>query len=150
VESNAQSFLKSIPDVKIFSRRVFFVAGALLMAAGCQDVPKYKKSSGKFNEWGSYEKAYYEPSAGKVTAIDAAAGTITISRGKDNRVLPVTAETRIMHEGTDITLAELPLNQEVKYTLSPDRKRLMTVWYGVHLLQVHPPTAAATPKTTFF
>jgi hypothetical protein len=108
-------------------------AAALLLLPACQNVPKYKRSSGKFAEWSSYEGRSFSPSNGKVTAVDPVAQTITIANGDNTKVYPVTSETRIMHEGDDITLSQLPLNQDIKFTMSEDRKRLLTVWYGTQL-----------------
>jgi len=121
-------------------------ATALLLLAGCQNVPKYKKSSGKFNEWASYEHRKYTPADGIVTAVDTAARSITITQGGKSSVFAVTAATRIMHEGTDIPLGQLPLNQAVKFTLADDRAQLLTVWYGAHSFAVSSPGVKAPSK----
>ncbi|HEX4086817.1 MAG TPA: hypothetical protein VHY22_18025 [Chthoniobacteraceae bacterium] len=112
--------------------RIILCASIALLAAACQNAPRYKKGSGKFDEWQSYQGKGFAPSGGHVAAVDVAAGTITMSTGKDTRVLKVTKETRIIHEDTDIPLAQLPLNQGVKYVMSQNGKRLMSVWYGNH------------------
>jgi hypothetical protein len=115
--------------------RIALCAAAALLVTACQNVPKYKKSNGKFDEWSGYEGKHFHPSTGVVSAIDTTANTITISTGKDSKVYPVTAQTRIIHEGADIPLAQLPLNQQVKFTLSDDGVQLLTVWYGSHLFE---------------
>ncbi len=115
-----------------FRWRFFAWAAALLIVSGCQNVPKYKRSSGRFDEWGSYQGKSFSPLLGTVTAVDTAGQTITISRAAITTVFTVTPTTRMMHEGTDITLAEVPVNQAVKYTVASDGKRLLTVWYGTH------------------
>lgn len=113
--------------------RLTALAAALLLLPACQNVPKYKRSSGKFDEWKSFEGRNFSPSNGTVGATDPTAGTITITQQDGtNIVYPVTSETRIMHDGTDITLAQLPLKQAIKFTLTDDHKRLLTVWYGTH------------------
>jgi hypothetical protein len=113
--------------------RVAACAAAALLLSACQNVPKYKRSNGKFDEWGSYEGKNFQPSNGTVVAIDPTANTITIKKGEVSKDYPVTAETRLMHEGTDITLAEFPINTQVKFSLSEDGSHLDTVWYGHHL-----------------
>lgn len=117
------------------------LCGTLLLLPACENVPKYKKSSGKFDEWGSYEGKHFNPSSGNVTATDLKANTITVASGKDIKVLTVSADTRIIHEGTDITLAELPLKTEVKYRMSDDGTQLLSVWFGHRLAQPHPAAA---------
>jgi hypothetical protein len=112
--------------------RIAACAAALLLVSACQNVPKYKRSSGKFDEWGTYQGKSFSPFTGTVAAVDPAAQTITITRGETTTSYAVTSETRIMHEGTDITIAQLPLNQAIKYTVAADGKRLLTVWYGTH------------------
>jgi hypothetical protein len=107
-------------------------AAALVLCAACQNVPKYKRSSGEFDEWGSYLGKDFSPVNGTVLAVDINAQTITIGQGSKSALFAVTPETRIMDEGTDITLAQLPLNHAIKYTVAADRKRLITVWYGTH------------------
>jgi hypothetical protein len=113
--------------------RIAACVAAVLVCAACQNIPKYKKSSGKFNEWASFEGKHFEPSSGTVTAVDPVLNTVTIRRTKETRVFPVSPTTRIMHETADITLAELPLNKPVKFTLSSDGQRLLTIWYGHEL-----------------
>jgi hypothetical protein len=127
------------------SWRLAACAAALLLIAGCQNVPKYKKSSGKFNEWKSYEGDYVKPIEGIVTAVDPAAHTITIQHGDATKVFPVTADTRLMHQGDDITLAQLPINQGIRYTLSEDGSHLLTVWYGRRTVTL-PGAASSSPK----
>ena len=105
---------------------------ALLLVSACQNVPKYKKSNGRWDEWGSYQGKEFSPAKGTLTAVDPAAQTITILQGDTSKVFAVTSETQIMHEGTDITLAQLPLNQLIKFTVAPDHQHLLTVWYGAH------------------
>jgi hypothetical protein len=129
-----------------------FVASAILaglLMTGCQNVPKYKTASGKFDEWKGYEGRNFAPSSGTVTAVDATANTVTISRGKDSKVYPVTAQTRIMHEGDDIPLAKLPLNTAVKYTISQDGQRLLTLWYGHAINRTRAPQQHQD-KNTFY
>jgi hypothetical protein len=120
--------------VRINSRpsRAAVCSVAILTLAACQDVPKYKHSSGHFDEWGSYEGKHFRPADGAVAAVDPVAGTITITHEGGSRVYPVTSITRIMHNGDDVPLAQLPLNQEIKFTVSPDGSRLLTIWYGTH------------------
>ena len=113
--------------------RVATCAVALVLVTACQNVPKYKKSSGKFAEWSSYEGKHFSPANGTVTAIDTKANTVTIGQGENAKVFPVTPKTRIFHEGADIQLAQLPVNQGVKYTLSEDGKQLLILWYGQRL-----------------
>lgn len=120
----------------------------MLLVSACFSVPKYKRANGRFDEWELYETKHFYPSNGTVTAVDPAAGTVTILNGKNSRVFTVTAGTRIMHEGTDIPLAQLPLNQTIKYTLSQDGSRLLTIWYGTRTFEFHRPGSAqhaATP-----
>ena len=108
---------------------------SLLLLSACTDVPKYKRSSGRFDEWGGYEGKHFKPSSGVVLAIDPKAGTVTISHGKEGKTYPVTAETRIIHEDQDIPLAQLPLQTEVKYTTFQDGSTLRTIWFGHRLGQ---------------
>lgn len=112
-------------------------AALLLLLPGCQNVPKYKRSSGKFPEWETYEGKHFSPSNGTVTAVDTTASTVTITQGTATRVLTVTPETRIIHEAADVPLSQLPLNQQVKISLSEDGKRLISIWYG-HRLFTYP------------
>lgn len=129
------------------------IAGLTLAATllcACQNVPQYKHSGGKYDEWKSYDQKTYQPSNGTIVAVDSAAGAVTILRGKNKKVFTVTPATRIMHQGQAITLAQLPLNQVVKYTLAPGSTELRTIWYG-HLLnanQQHP--GAHQEQNTFF
>lgn len=128
--------------------RAVAMAALIACLAACQDVPKYKKSNGNFDEWREYEGTNFKPSSGSVAAMDTAAGTLTIKKGSDKKVYRVTPQTRIMHEATDIPLAQLPIGQEVKYRLTDDRKTLLSVWYGQHVdVASHP---AEKPKNTFF
>lgn len=114
-----------------------------LLLASCANVPKYKRSNGKFDEWRSYEGTNFGPHSGTLVAVDVQGNTVTIVRGKNQRVYPVTADTRVMHEGTDIPLSKLPLNQQIKFTVSDDGQRLLTIWYGKG---VAPLRAAPPPK----
>jgi len=127
---------------------IILCATAVLFPA-CQNVPKYKKASGRFNEWSSYEGKHFEPTSGVISAKDLQANTVTITHGNDSKVYPIGPRTRIIHEGTDITLAELPLQESVKYTFADDGKELLTIWYGHQLSTPH---AAAQHKeqNTFF
>ncbi len=128
--------------------RIAGCAAALLVVTACQDVPKYKNHAGKFNEWATYEGKEFHPSNGTVGAVDPAGQTLTIMRNQTPTVFAVTPATRIMHEGTDITLAELPLGQAIKFTVSRDGKRLLTVWYGKVMITRHP--VAPRNKSTLF
>jgi hypothetical protein len=138
------------------SQRILLPFLGLLCIVGvfsaCQNVPKYKKSNGKFDEWGSYEGKNFKPSSGTITATDLKANTVTITRGTNSRVFPVTPQTRIMHEGTDITLAQLPLNEAVKYTLAGDGTQLLTIWYGHGVAQLHggPQHKSQSSQNTYF
>jgi hypothetical protein len=123
---------------------------AILLLAACQNVPKYNKASGKFDEWGQYEGKNFSPSSGNITATDLKANTVTISRGRNSKVFPITPQTRIMREATDITLAQLPLNQAVKYTLSDDGKQLLTIWYGPHTNPVQHAAPQHKAQNSFF
>jgi len=125
-------------DIWLRSQLIASVSLLLLLPA-CQNVPKYKKSSGKFDEWGGYQGKTFSPTDGTDTAIDLTAQTITIGKGAGSHTYPVTSDTRILHDGEDITLAQLPVNQQIKYTLSEDHTHLITVWYTSHS------TATPTP-----
>jgi hypothetical protein len=131
------------------SARIVACALALLLVSACQNVPKYKRSNGKFNEWSSYEGKNFSPSRGTVAAVDTAANSVTIIDGKNTKVFTVTPATRIMHEGADITLAQLPLHQEIKFTMADDRKQLLTIWYGVHLDTFHRPVVQKAKNSLF-
>jgi hypothetical protein len=117
--------------------RIAATASCLLLLCACQNVPKYKKSSGKFNEWAGYQGNRFGPSIGTVTAVDAAANTITVSEHGKNMPLIVLPTTRIMHNQTDIALAQVPLHAEIKFRLSEDGKQLRSIWYGEHSDAVH-------------
>jgi hypothetical protein len=119
-------------------------AVAFLLLPACQNVPKYKKSNGRFDEWQSVEGKHFAPSTGTVAAVDLQANTVTITKSADTRVVTVTPHTRIIHEATDIPLAQLPLNQDIRYTMSTDGQQLLTIWYG-HLLYA-PQRPAAQKK----
>ena len=122
---------------------------ALTLLCACQNVPKYKKSSGKFNEWSGYEGRNFSPSEGIVVAVNPSASTLTVlARGK-NVVLNVLPTTRILHEGTDITLAQLPLKQVIKFRISEDGKELRSIWYGEHSNAVHHNVAAKSKNSMF-
>jgi hypothetical protein len=116
--------------------RIAATASCLLLLCACQNVPKYKKSSGKFDEWKAYQGDNFEPSSASVTAVDVAANTVTVSEHGKRVVLNVLPTTKIMHEGDDITLAQLPVKTEIKFTFSEDGKQLRTIWYG-HSEAVH-------------
>jgi hypothetical protein len=117
---------------------------ALLLLPGCQNIPKYKNSNGKFDEWQSVEGKHFAPSVGTVSAIDLQASTVTVTKGAATRVLTITPRTRIIHEAADISLAQLPLHQDIRYTMSSDGQQLLTIWYG-HLLYA-PQRPAAQKK----
>ena len=108
---------------------------------GCQNVPKYKHAGGNYDAWKGYQDNHFKPKGRhRHAAIDLKAGTITVSKGREQKVLTVNPNTRIMHEDKDITLAQLPVNTAVKYSMSDDGTRLTTVWYG-HSHDVHHPAA---------
>jgi hypothetical protein len=121
----------------MLSPRLILCVAALALLCGCQNVPKYKRSNGKFAEWSEYEGKSFSPSRGTVTAVDLKANAITIGSGKDSRVWPVTSTTRIINEGTDVPLSQLQVNQDVRYVTTPDRKELISVWYGKDLNVAH-------------
>jgi len=127
-----------LPTTRLCARATA-CAGALLLISACGDIPKYKHSSGKFPEWADYEGKHFYPANGTVTAIDTAANTVTIGNGDNASVFAVTPSTRIVHEGTDIPLAQLPLNQSVKYIQSQDGKELISIWFGTRLYQIRGP-----------
>jgi hypothetical protein len=116
---------------------------ALILVSGCQVSPKHHMASGKFAEWKTVEGKHFSPMNGIVTAIDPTASTVTIDHGKESKVYPVSPTTRIIHEGTDIPLAQLPVPQTVKYSLSVDGKKLLSVWYGNRLYTYRRPGSAA-------
>jgi hypothetical protein len=113
-------------------RSIAICAATLLLLPACQNVPKYKRANGRFNEWGDYEGKDFSPSRGVDTAVNLATQTITIIEGERTSEFIVTADTRLYHNGDEIALAALPLNQNVKFTCTGDRKHLLTVWYGTH------------------
>jgi len=127
-----------LPTTRLCARATA-CAGALLLISACGDIPKYKHSSGKFPEWADYEGKHFYPANGTVTAIDTTANTVTIGNGDNASVFAVTPSTRIVHEGTDIPLAQLPLNQSVKYIQSQDGKELISIWFGTRLYQIRGP-----------
>jgi len=131
--------------ISIFEFRI--LALVLLLLCGCQNVPKYKKDSGKFPEWAGYEGKNFYPSNGTVAAIDTTANTVTIIHGGGSKVYAVAPNTRIIHEGTDVPLAQLPVNQTIKYGLSPDGKQFRSIWFGQRLYQYHPPVPAKKPAS---
>jgi hypothetical protein len=112
--------------------RAASTALALLLLCGCQNVPKYKKSSGKFNEWKGYEGENFSPESGSVVSVDASANTVTVAAHGKTLVLTVLPSTRVMHEGTDVPISQLPVGKEIKFTYSEDGKELRTIWYGEH------------------
>jgi hypothetical protein len=130
--------LASIPSTFRLSLALGLCAAAILLCAGCQNVPKYKRSSGKFDEWGMYQGNGFKPAEGTVTAVDVAAQTITIRAGKNAKVFTVTPDTRLVHDGDDITLAQFPLNTTVEFTVLNGGKELHSVWYGEHEENVAP------------
>jgi len=113
-------------------RRIAICAAALMLLPGCQNVPKYKRANGRFADWCDYEGKDFKPDHGIDTAVNLAAQTITVVQGDDTNDFIVTPDTRLYHNGDDITLADLPPNQTIKFTLADDRKHLVTVWYGTH------------------
>jgi hypothetical protein len=113
-------------------RRIAICAAALLLLPACQNVPKYKRANGRFDEWGDYEGKNFKPSRGIDTAVNLTTQTITVVQGDETKELVVTPDTKLFHNGDEITLADLPLNQNLKFTLADDRKSLVTVWYGTH------------------
>jgi len=131
--------MSSILPTPRLCARATACAGALLLISACGDIPKYKHSSGKFPEWADYEGKHFYPANGTVTAIDTTANTVTIGNGDNASVFAVTPSTRIVHEGTDIPLAQLPLNQSVKYIQSQDGKELISIWFGTRLYQIRGP-----------
>jgi hypothetical protein len=137
---------RTLPSPCLFARAA--CAGALLLISACGDVPKYKHSNGRFPEWAGYEGKHFYPANGTVTAIDATAHTVTIGSGDKASVFAasvfaITPSTHIVHEGADVTLAELPLNQKVKYIRSKDGKALVSIWFGTRLFQIRPPAGAS-------
>ncbi|MGA3169409.1 MAG: hypothetical protein ABSE62_00190 [Chthoniobacteraceae bacterium] len=118
-----------------FPFRIAGCAAAALVISACANAPRYKPSSGHWDEWQTYETKHFSPSDGVVTAIDVAANTVTIRRGKDTKVYPVTADVRIIHEGTDVPLAQIPIHQQVKFALSQDGQRLLSIWFGTQTFQ---------------
>jgi hypothetical protein len=131
------------------SKRIIFIAvcaSLALLTTACQNAPRFKKGQGKFNQWGSYEGKGFEPSPGTVTAIDTAANTVTISNGKEVRTFPVTANTRIIHEDQDIPLAQLPVNQAVKFRVADSGRQLVSVWYGTRTFAFAHPNSQGAHK----
>jgi len=127
--------------------RVTACGVALALFSGCwtpwTPPAKYKRASGKFPEWQSYEGKHFYPANGTVIATDLTANTVTFGKGeKDAKTFVVTPATRIVHEGTDITLAQLAPNQEVKYLVAADGKQLLSIWFGTRLYRYHPPGGA--------
>jgi hypothetical protein len=116
-------------------------AGSLLLSACFYDAPKYKPGNGEFPEWETYESKHFSPANATITAVDLKANTITFATGKYTKTFPVLPSTRIIHEGTDIPLSQLPVNQPVKIVFSQDGSSIISVWFGVHLYQA--PTVAA-------
>ena len=129
--------------------RIAATAVTLTLLCACQNVPKYKKSSGKFNEWAGYQGSGFEPSSGIVSAVNATANTVTVSGHEKSVTLTVLPTTRIMHEGSDITLAQLPIHTEIKYTFSEDGKQLRTIWYGEHSEAIHHNTQAKDKNSLY-
>ena len=137
----------------IMKRRLLFACatGAItsaLILAGCTDAPKYKKSSGNFNEWRTYEGTSFEPVTAVLSGVDLQANTVTLNKGSATRTFTVTPSTRILHEKADITLAQIPLNTEVKYSVSQDGSRLLSIWYGRMVNASH--QTAHTTRTSYF
>ena len=132
----ASIFSPSRPSIRLAA-----CAATLLLISACANVPKYKYSNGRFPEWSTYEGKHFYPANGSVTAIDPSANTVTIGEGNEAKVFTITPATRIVHEGTDIPLTELPLNQKVKYIVSDDGRHLTSIWFGTRLYEAHqPPT----------
>jgi hypothetical protein len=119
--------------IRVIPIRAASTALALLLLCGCQNVPKYKKSSGRFNEWQGYQGQNFEPETGSIVSVDAAANTVTVAEHGKNVVLNVLPATRLMHEGADVTISQLPVGKEIRFTFSGDGKELRTIWYGEHL-----------------
>ena len=136
-----------IPFTRLHLRTAACAAAVLLVCA-CENTAKFKRSNGKFPEWETYESKHFFPSNGTVTVIDTTANSVTIVHGKDSNVYPVTSATRIIHEGTDIPLAQLPVNQPVKYTLSEDGHRLISIWYGQRLYTYQRPGSQAKKQSS--
>jgi len=128
--------MASITFTPRMSLAVGLCAAAILLCTACQNVPKYKRSGGKFDEWAMYQGKGFSPSDGTVTAVDATAQTITIKTEKNVKIFNVTPDTRLLHNGDDITLAQLPLNTEVKFTVLDGGRELHSVWYGQQQLNV--------------
>jgi hypothetical protein len=135
------------PIIPLRPLRAATTAAALLLLCACQNVPKYKHSSGRFDEWSDYEGRNFQPASATVLAVDPAANTVTVIQHEKNVVLNVLPTTRIMHDGTDITLAQLPLNKPIKYTMSEDGTQLRTIWYGENSESIH--RAASKSKSGF-
>ena len=129
--------------------RVAATTACVLLLCACQSVPKYKKSNGKFDEWKDYEGRNFQPTSAVVVSVDAAANTVTVAEHGKNVVLNVLPTTRIMHEGTDIALVQLPVHTEIKITFSEDGTQLRTIWYGEHSNAIHH-GSGAKPKNSFY
>jgi hypothetical protein len=120
-----------IPSGRLPLRACACAAAALLICA-CQDVPKYKRSAGHFPEWSEYEGKNFRPISCTVAGVDPVGNSITVIAGKRKRTFAVTSDTRIMHNGDDVPLASVPINQGIKISVSPDGQTLLSIWYGTH------------------
>ena len=112
--------------------RIAICAAALLLLPACQNVPKYKKIKGHFDEWHAYQGKDFKPAVGIDSAVNLTTQTITIVQEGGPRDFIVTPDTKLFHDGDDITLADLPVNQTIKFTFAADHIHLLTVWYGTH------------------
>jgi hypothetical protein len=68
-------------------------------------------------------------------AVDPAANTVTIKKGENSKVYSIGPDTRILHEGAEIPLAQFPVNTPVKFSMASDGAHLATLWYGHHLYE---------------
>lgn len=124
--------MQSLPTEALKTSTFSLCAAALLLLPACQNVPKYKRANGRFDEWGGYEGKNFKPSHGVDTAIDLSTQTITVVQGTATKQYVVTPDTKLFFNGDQITLVQLPLNEAIKFTTADDRKTLVTVWYGTH------------------
>lgn len=123
----------NIPSrLSLACRRAAICTAALLLLPACQNVPKYKKIKGHFDEWHGYQGSNFKPTVGIASAVNLSTQTITIIQENGPRDYVVTPDTELYHNGDRITLADLPLNQTIKFTFASDHTHLLTVWYGNH------------------
>jgi hypothetical protein len=123
--------------------RAAVCAAALLLLPACQNVPKYKKIKDHFDEWHQYQGRGFKPTVGIDSAVNLSTQTITIVDEEGSRDYIVTPDTQLYHNGDIITLADLPLNQTIKFTFASDHTHLLTVWYGNHANGVLGPASSA-------